>query len=369
VSRYSRHLLLSEVGEEGQRRLLAARVAIIGAGGLGCPAALYLSAAGVGTIGLVDPDRVDASNLQRQVLYAEADVGRPKTDVARERLMALDPSLSVETYPVALSAANALELLRDYDLVIDGTDNFPTRYLVNDACVLLGVPNVHGSVLRFEGRVSVFGTKDGPCYRCLFPTPPPPDSVPDCAEAGVLGVMPGLIGMLQATEAIKWIVGAGDVLAGRLLLVDALRMRFQTVAIRRDPRCPACGTRELTGLIDYDAFCGVPRAPRDDIERLTPSEVAERMRRPDAPQLIDVREPWEWSLARLPGAVLMPLGALPELLPTLDASRETILYCHRGSRSLAAALHLSSAGFRRVGHLEGGIDRWSSEVDPALPRY
>lgn len=369
VRRYSRHLSLPEIGQEGQQRLKGARVALIGLGGLGSPAALYLAAAGVGTLGVVDPDRVDLTNLQRQVLYTDSDVGRPKCTVARERLTALNPQLAVEAFPVALTAANALEILREFDLVIDGTDNFPTRYLVNDACVLLGVPNVHGSVLRFEGRVTVFGTPDGPCYRCLFPTPPPPESVPDCSDAGVLGVMPGQIGILQATEAIKWITGAGDLLAGRLLLVDALRMRFQTVSISRDPRCPACGTRELTQLIDYEAFCGVPRPLQSGIMRLTPSELAGRLRSSEAPQLVDVREPWEWSVARLPGAMLVPLSQFEALAPTLDATRETIIYCHHGSRSLAAALQLEASGFTRIGHLEGGIDRWSTDVDPALPRY
>lgn len=369
VRRYSRHLLLPEIGEAGQQRLKGARVAIIGLGGLGSPAALYLAAAGVGTLGLVDPDRVDVTNLQRQVLYSDADVGRPKCTVARERLTALNPGLAVEPFPVALTAANALDILREFDLILDGTDNFPTRYLVNDASVLLGVPNVHGSVLRFEGRVTVFGTPDGPCYRCLFPTPPPPESVPDCSDAGVLGVMPGQIGVLQATEAIKWITGVGELLAGRLLLVDALRMRFQTVAIRRDPGCPACGTRELRELIDYEEFCGVARPVQSAIARFTPHELAERLRGPEAPQLVDVREPWEWSVARLPGAILVPLSQFEALAPNLDATRETIVYCHHGSRSLAAAMQLEASGFDRVGHLEGGIDRWSTEVDPALPRY
>lgn len=369
VRRYSRHLLLPEIGQEGQQRLKEARVVLIGLGGLGSPAALYLAAAGVGTLGVVDPDRVDLTNLQRQVLYTDSDVGRPKCTVARERLTALNPRLAVETFPVALTAANALEILREFDLVIDGTDNFPTRYLVNDACVLLGLPNVHGSVLRFEGRITVFGTPEGPCYRCLFPAPPPPESVPDCSDAGVLGVLPGQIGVLQATEAIKWITGVGEVLAGRLLLVDALRMRFQTVTIGRDPHCPACGTRELKRLIDYEAFCGVPRPSQTGILRLTPDELAVRLRSAAAPQLVDVREPWEWNVARLPGAILIPLSQIETLAPTLDATRETILYCHHGSRSLAAALQLEASGFSHIGHLEGGIDRWSTDVDPALPRY
>ncbi|HEX7122031.1 MAG TPA: molybdopterin-synthase adenylyltransferase MoeB [Gemmatimonadaceae bacterium] len=369
LSRYSRHLLLPEFGEEGQRRLKASTVAIVGMGGLGAPAAIYLAAVGVGTLRLIDPDRVDASNLQRQVLYGDRDVGRGKVEVARERLAALNPHVVLEGHAVALTSANALELLSGADVVLDGTDNFPTRYLVNDACVMLGVPNVHGSVLRFEGRVSVFATADGPCYRCLFPSPPPPDSAPDCAEAGVLGVMPGQIGLLQATEAIKVLTGLGEPLVGRLLLVDALRMGFRTITIRRDPACPACGTRTLRELIDYEEFCGVRRAVDDGPARLSPDEVARRLRAADPPQLVDVREPWEWNLTRLAGATLIPLGRLDELLGTLDRSRETVVYCHHGGRSLRAAQRLMAAGFTRVANLEGGIDRWSVEVDPTLPRY
>lgn len=369
LSRYSRHLLLPEFGEAGQRRLKASTVAIVGMGGLGAPAAIYLAAAGVGTLRLIDPDRVDASNLQRQVLYGDRDVGRGKVEVARERLAALNPHVALEAHAVALSSGNALELLGGADVVLDGTDNFPTRYLVNDACVMLGVPNVHGSVLRFEGRVSVFATTEGPCYRCLFPSPPPPDSVPDCAQAGVLGVMPGQIGLLQATEAIKVLTGLGEPLVGRLLLVDALRMGFRTIAIRRDPACPACGTRTLRELIDYEEFCGVKRAADDGPARLSPDEVAQRLRAADPPQLVDVREPWEWNLTRLAGATLIPLGRLDEMLETLDRSRETVVYCHHGGRSLRAAQRLMAAGFARVANLEGGIDRWSVEVDPTLPRY
>jgi adenylyltransferase/sulfurtransferase len=368
LTRYSRHLLLPELGEEGQRRLKGSRVAIVGMGGLGCPAALYLTAAGVGELSLIDADRVDASNLQRQILYAEADVGRAKVDAARERLAAVNPHTRIVAHPLRLTAGNALEVLRGHDVVIDGTDNFATRYLVNDAGVLLGVPNVHGSVLRFEGRVSVFGTPAGPCYRCLFPSPPPPELVPDCADAGVLGVMPGLIGVLQATETIKWLTGAGDSLAGRLLLIDTLRLRFQTVALRRDPGCPACGTRELTALIDYDAFCGVPDAA-GGVEAITPAELAMRLTRARPPLMIDVREPWEWGIGHLDGALLMPLGRIDEFLGTLRPDDEVVVYCHRGARSLAAAQRLVDAGFARVSHLEGGIERWSAEVDPALPRY
>lgn len=368
IGRYSRHLLLPEIGEEGQARLRASRVAIVGVGGLGCPAALYLAAAGIGTLGLIDPDRVHVSNLHRQILYGDGDVGRLKCDVAAERLAAINPLVAIERHSVALAAHNALEILAGYDVVLDGTDNFPARYLVNDACVLLGRPNVYGSVLRFEGRLSVFCTPDGPCYRCLFPVPPPPESVPDCATAGVLGVMPGQIGVLQATEAVKWLTGSGDPLVGRLLLVDALRMRFRTVTLERDPACPACGTRELRRLIDYEQFCGTGPATAG-ISALSPSDLRRRLEMGDPPQLVDVREPWEWAIARLPGAVLIPLGRLEELLGSLDAARETVVYCHHGTRSLTAAAMLTAAGFVRVANLEGGIERWSAEVDAGLPRY
>lgn len=372
AQRYGRHLILPEIGSAGQARLKASRVAIVGLGGLGSPAAIYLAAAGVGTLGLIDPDQVQPSNLHRQVLYTDADVGRPKCDVAAERVAALNPFVAVERHPVALTSRNALEVLAGYDLVLDGTDNFPTRYLVNDACVLLGIPNVYGSVLRFEGRVSVLCTREGPCYRCLFPEPPPPDSVPDCATAGVLGVVPGQIGLLQATEAVKWLTGTGEPLVGRLLLVDALRARFQSVAVPRDPACPVCATGALRALIDYDAFCrggAAPAAPAPPVGSVSPRELQQRLEAGDALQLLDVREPWEWGIARLPGAVLVPMSRLPEALGALDPSRATVVYCHHGSRSLAAATLLAAAGFVRVANLEGGIDRWSVEVDAALARY
>ncbi len=374
--RYGRHLTLAEVGEEGQRRLKGGRVLLVGAGGLGSPAALYLAAAGVGTIGIVDFDVVDASNLQRQILHDTQAVGRAKTASARERLAAINPRVHVETYDAELTSANALEILAGYDVVVDGTDNFRTRYLTNDACVLLGIPNVYGSVLRFEGQASVFAAPGGPCYRCLFPAPPPAGAVPSCADAGVLGVLPGLVGTIQATEAIKLLLGAGETLVGRLLLVDALRMRFRTIALRADPECPACGTREIRELQDYDALCAaaptVPDAGAEEapmVREMTPAELARRMRAGDDLEVIDVREPYEWRVARIEGTRLVPLSGFAGAVPAFDPARETVLLCHHGMRSLAAAEHLASLGFRRVWNLAGGIDRWSREVDPLVPRY
>jgi adenylyltransferase/sulfurtransferase len=371
--RYSRHLGLAEVGEAGQRRLKQSSVLIVGVGGLGSPAALYLAAAGVGRIGIVDHDTVDLTNLQRQVLHDTAGVGQKKTETARARLHAINPLVDVEPIDDELTAANALSVIADYDVVVDGTDNFKTRYLTNDACVLLGKPNVYGSVLRFEGQASVFATPDGPCYRCLFREPPPPGLVPTCAEAGVLGVLPGLIGTIQATEAIKLLIGAGQTLAGRLLLVDALRMNFRTIQLRRDPTCPACGTRELTALIDYDEFCGVrplrPEAMPAGVQDITPAELADRLRRRDAIDLIDVREPYEWRIARIEGARMIPLGQLGARLGELDRGREIVLYCHHGVRSLTAGEFLVAQGFTRVWNLSGGIDRWSAEVDPSVATY
>jgi adenylyltransferase/sulfurtransferase len=369
TARYSRHLLLPQVGPLGQRRLKGARVLLVGAGGLGSPAALYLAAAGVGTLGVVDFDVVDASNLQRQLLHGTTDVGRPKLDSARDRIHDANPHVRVEPYATRLTAANALEILRGYDVVVDGTDNFATRYLTNDACVLLGIPNVYGSVFRFEGQASVFGMPDGPCYRCLFPEPPAPGLVPSCEEAGVLGVLPGLVGTVQATEALKLLLGIGEPLVGRLLLVDALGAGFRTVRIRRDPACPACGTREIRELIDYDAFCGASSEESTAAGEVTPSELAAMLRRGDAFDLIDVREPREWEVARIPGARLVPLATLPEALATLDRSRELVVHCKSGARSARAARLLEAAGFRRVRNLAGGILRWSEEVDPAVPKY
>jgi len=363
LARYGRHLSLPEFGVDGQRRLKEAKVAIVGLGGLGSPAALYLAAAGVGTLGLIDGDRVDLTNLQRQVLYDEGDIGALKVEVASRKLSRMNASVAIGVHAVRLDSSNAIDVLKDYDIVLDGTDNFPTRYLVNDATVLLGIPSVHGSVLRFEGRASVLGTSDGPCYRCLYPDPPPPGVVQDCHDAGVLGVMPGLIGVLQAMEVIKWICGLGDTLAGRLLIVDGLSLRFQSFSVAKDPACPMCSTHQITSLIDYEDFCN----GASHVTTLTPAAAAPRLS--SDTQLLDVREPWEWEICRLPGARLMPLSELESQLSTLDPSREILVYCHRGSRSVAAVNRLVAAGFSRVSHLEGGIDRWSVEVDGSVARY
>jgi adenylyltransferase/sulfurtransferase len=371
--RYSRHLILPNVELAGQRRLKASRILIVGAGGLGSPVALYLAAAGVGTLGLVDFDVVDATNLQRQLLHGSGDVGRTKLDSARDRLREVNPYVHVEPYDTRLTSANALEILGDYDIVVDGTDNFATRYLTNDACVLLGTPNVYGSIFRFEGQASVFATADGPCYRCLFPEPPPPGLVPSCAEGGVLGVLPGMIGTIQAAEALKLALGVGSSLAGRLLLVDALTMEFRTVRLRKDPACPACGTRTITQLIDYDEFCGTPGAnvPHDSdaVAEITPRELAARLLDGASLDLIDVREPGEWEIAHLDGARLVPLGTLGETLATLDSAREIVVMCRSGQRSANAARQLQAAGFRKVKSLAGGLLRWSDDVDPTVPRY
>jgi adenylyltransferase/sulfurtransferase len=371
LRRYGRHLVLSEVGTEGQRRLKNGRVLLVGAGGLGSPAALYLAAAGVGTIGLVDFDAVDITNLQRQVVHGTKDIGRPKLDSASDRIRDVNPNVHVERFDTALSSSNALEIARDFDVIVDGTDNFPTRYLVNDTCVILGKPNAFGSVLRFEGQASVFATKDGPCYRCLFREPPPPGLVPSCAEAGVLGVLPGIVGTIQATEAIKLILRQGEPLIGRLLLIDALTMQFRTIELRRDPECPACGTREIRELIDYDAFCGVNGSTVSvgEIVDVSPRELADRISRGDDIQLIDVREKWEWDIARIPGATLVPLGSIVDAASSLDRNREIVLYCKVGMRSLHAAEELADLGFTRLANLSGGISRWSEEVDPTVLRY
>lgn len=367
--RYGRHLVLPNVGSDGQRRLKAARVLLVGAGGLGSPAALYLAAAGVGTIGLVDFDVVDVSNLQRQVLHGTSDVGRSKLDSARERIQDVNPHVAVDTYELRLTSANALDILREYDIVVDGTDNFATRYLTNDACVLLGKPNVYGSIFRFEGQASVFATEHGPCYRCLYPEPPPPGAVPSCAEGGVLGVLPGIVGTIQATEALKLLLGIGAPLIGRLLLIDALGSRFRTVGLERDPNCPACGTHEIRELIDYDAFCQEQPSSEAATAEITPRELAERFAAGETVDVIDVREPYEWEIARLPGARLIPLGTLPHAVSSLDPQREVVLYCHRGVRSARGVELLAAAGFTRVWNLAGGIDRWSDEVDPTVRKY
>ena len=370
LQRYSRHLLLPEVGLEGQRRLKAGRVLLVGAGGLGSPLGLYLAAAGVGHLGLVDFDVVDVTNLQRQVLHGTKDIGRPKLDSARDRLLDVNPHTHIETFETRLTSENALDIIADYDVVVDGTDNFPTRYLVNDACVLAAKPNVYGSIFRFEGQASVFATPDGPCYRCLFREPPPPGLVPSCAEGGVLGVLPGLVGTIQATEALKILLGIGDTLAGRLLLVDALRMQFRTLKLKRDPACPACGTRTLRELIDYEDFCGL-RAVHTGagVAEVTPAELVAWRARGDAIDLVDVREPGEWALGRLPGARHVPLGTVSSALDTFDGARTTVLYCKGGTRSAQAARILTEGGFTNVWSLAGGILRWRAEVDPTLPNY
>ncbi len=372
VRRYSRHLLLPEVGLEGQRAIKAARVLCIGAGGLGSPVSMYLTAAGVGTLGLVDNDTVDYSNLQRQLLHTTPDVGRPKVDSAAERLRALNPGVQVDVHRVALSSANALDLFSGYDLVVDGTDNFPTRYLVNDAAVLTRRPYVYGSIFRFEGQASVFAAPGGPCYRCLYPEPPPPGLVPSCAEGGVLGVLPGIVGTIQAAEALKLILRAGETLAGRLLILDALKMRFREVRLRRDPECPVCGDHPtIHELQDYEQFCGVAREPAaaaGDFD-ITPEELKAAL---DAgtgvPVLLDVREPMEYQINRLPGSTLIPLGDLPENLGELDGTRDLVVYCHHGIRSAQAVELLRGAGFR-ARNLRGGITAWIDRVDPSMMRY
>jgi sulfur-carrier protein adenylyltransferase/sulfurtransferase len=374
LRRYSRHLLLPEVGVAGQRILRRSKVLLIGAGGLGAPTALYLAAAGVGEIGLVDFDEVELSNLQRQVLYTTADLGRPKIEAARDRLTALNPEVRIVPHAERLTSKNALDVLRPYDVVIDGTDNFATRYLVSDACVLLGKPNVYGSIYRFEGQASVFDATRGPCYRCLYAEPPPPDLVPSCAEGGVLGVLPGMIGMIQATETVKLLLGVGEPLIGRLLLYDALAMRFRELTLRKNPSCVICSPNATQhGLIDYPAFCGVP-APGttlagDGLPEVTPEELKEELSGPDPPMLVDVREPNEWEIVRLEGAHLIPRGQLPDRLNELTAARRLVVYCRTGGRSSQATRLLLDLGFSNVRNLTGGITAWAQKVDPSLPTY
>ena len=368
--RYSRHLLLPEVGLDGQRKLKAARVLLVGAGGLGSPAAIYLAAAGVGTLGIVDFDVVDITNLHRQILHGTGDVGRSKLESAISRLREVNPHVTVEPHETRLTSANALEIIRQYDVVVDGTDNFQTRYLVNDACVLTNRPNVYGSIFRFDGQVSVFCTPDGPCYRCVYREPPPPGLVPSCAEGGVLGILPGIVGTLQATEALKLVLGIGEPLIGRLNLVDALGARLRTVRIRKDPTCPACGTRELQQLIDYDAFCGVTDMPDEaPMLEITPRELADRLARADDVVLIDVREPYENVIARIHGARLVPLGAFADAIPSLDRQRDIVIHCRSGARSANAVRQLQAAGFTRVWNVAGGILRWADDVDPTVAKY
>ncbi len=373
ILRYSRHLILPDVAMEGQLKLKAAKVLCVGAGGLGSPLALYLAAAGVGTIGLVDFDVVDFTNLQRQVLYTTGDVGRPKLQVAKERLQSMNPNVDVRTYETRLTRENALEIFADYDIIVDGTDNFATRYLVNDACALLGKPNVYGSIFRFEGQASVFGAKDGPCYRCLYPEPPPPGLVPSCAEGGVLGVLPGVIGTIQAMETIKLILGKGEPLVGRLLLFNALKMQFRELKLRRNPNCPVCGENPIIReLIDYEEFCGVrgeEEAPTQAVEEITPAELKRRLDAGDDIFLLDVREPVEWNICHLGGATLIPMNTVPARMHELDSAREMVVYCRSGKRSAQIVAFLKAAGFRRVKNLQGGILQWSDEVDPTVPKY
>jgi molybdopterin/thiamine biosynthesis adenylyltransferase/rhodanese-related sulfurtransferase len=370
--RYSRHLLLPSVGEEGQRALKRSRVLLVGAGGLGSPVALYLAAAGVGNIGLVDFDRVDLSNLQRQILHGSAAIGSSKIGSARDRLRDINPNVHIESHETRLTSANALEIARDYDLIVDGTDNFATRYLLNDTSVLLGIPNVYGAVYRFEGQASVFGAADGPCYRCLFREPPPPELIPSCAEGGVLGVVPGLVGTIQATEAIKMLLGIGETLVGRLLTIDVMTMAFRTVELQKDPECPACGTREIKELIDYDAFCAATadrEAETAQVTEIQPTQLAARIAHGERLEIIDVREPYEWEIGHIPGARLVPLDLIQQEIPRLDKTRETILYCKVGARSRYAAQQLAEAGVADVRNLTGGIIRWIDEVDPSMARY
>ena len=386
VRRYSRHLIMAEVGMEGQRKLKAARVLCVGAGGLGSPSSLYLAAAGVGTIGLVDFDVVDFSNLQRQILYSTQDVGRPKLDAASDRLTGINPTLNVVKHNEALTSANALQIFSQYDVIVDGADNFPTRYLVNDACVLTGRPNVYGSIFRFDGQASVFATKGGPCYRCLYPEPPPPGLVPSCAEGGVLGVLPGVIGTLQATEAIKLILGAGESLAGRLLLFDALQMRFRTLTLRRDPECPICGDKPtITALIDYEQFCGITPPPSAQtagvgaagtgaaaMPETTAEELKAKIDRGDRFWLLDVRERNEFDIVRIPGSTLIPLGELPKRLDEVPAGPDApdiVVHCKGGVRSAKAIGILKEHGITNTSNLKGGILAWIDKVDPTLPKY
>jgi adenylyltransferase/sulfurtransferase len=374
IKRYSRHLIMPEVGMDGQRKLKAASVLCIGAGGLGSPVAMYLAAAGVGTLGIVDFDVVDFSNLQRQILHGTSDVGRSKLDSAKDRLSDINPLIKIVTHDTAISSENALELFAPYDIIVDGTDNFPTRYLVNDACVLLNKPNVYGSIFRFEGQASVFATKEGPCYRCLYPEPPPPGLVPSCAEGGVLGVLPGVVGCIQATEAIKLIIGAGEPLIGRFLIFDALRMKFRELKLRKDPDCPVCSAHPtVTKLIDYDQFCGIypaaEPAPVSNATDISAVELKKRLDRGDRLTILDVREPNEYQINRIAGSVLIPLGDVPKRYHELDPNEEVITQCKVGGRSAKAADFLRSVGFKKVLNLTGGIVDWIDKVDPSQPKY
>ncbi len=375
ILRYSRHLILPEVGLEGQRKLKGAKILMVGTGGLGAPLGLYLAAAGVGRIGIVDFDVVDETNLQRQVIHGSKDVGRPKIDSAAETMQDINPRLVVDKFETALNSENALEILADYDVIVDGTDNFPTRYLVNDACVLLGKPNAYGSIFRFEGQATVFHHQGGPCYRCLYPEPPPPGLVPSCAEGGVLGILPAVIGSIQATEAVKIVLGKGDSLSGRLLLYDALNMRFRELRLRRNPECPVCGDNPtVTELIDYQQFCGIPQqaaqeAAQEKLPEITPAGLKSRLDAGEDVFVLDVREPHEFEIAKIPGTTLIPLGTLPQHVHELDSTADIVVHCKSGFRSGKAQRLLKEMGFSRVTNLAGGILRWSDEVDPGVPKY
>ena len=382
VERYSRHLIMPEVGMAGQKKLKAASVLLIGAGGLGSPLALYLTAAGIGRIGLVDYDVVDYTNLQRQIIHGTKDVGRPKLESAKESMLAINPFVQVDTYEVPLTSANALEILAPYDIIIDGTDNFPTRYLTNDACVLLGKPNVYGSIFRFEGQLSVFYAKEGPCYRCLFPEPPPPGSVPSCAEGGVLGILPGTIGAMQATEAIKLILGIGDSMIGRLVLYDALNMEVTEVKLRKNPNCPVCGENPtVTELIDYEQFCGAPAHDRspytaeeidlNEVRQMTPVQLKERLDAGDDLLILDVRQRHEWEISNLEplGAKLIPQSEIMGHIDEFDQNQEIVVQCRSGVRSANVIMIMQQLGFRNLWNLDGGINRWAEEVDLSLPIY
>jgi adenylyltransferase/sulfurtransferase len=375
ILRYSRHLIVPEVGMEGQLKLKAAKVLLVGTGGLGAPLGLYLAATGIGRIGLVDFDVVDFTNLQRQVIHFTKDVGRPKIDSAAEKMQAINPNVEIVKHEVALSSENAMAILKGYDLVVDGTDNFPTRYLVNDACVLLGKPNVYGSIFRFEGQATVFAYQGGPCYRCLYPEPPPPGLVPSCAEGGVLGILPGTIGLIQATETVKLILGIGEPLVGRLLLYDALGMHFRELKLRRNPECPICGDHPtITGLIDYHQFCGVPQQTPKEESKLTDdeievTEVKEKLDRGDNFVLIDVREPHEYQICNIAAAKLIPLGEVGKRLGELDPEADIVIHCKSGMRSARACGILKAAGFKHVRNMKGGILAWSDRVDRSVPKY
>jgi len=376
IARYSRHLIMPEVALDGQKKLKAAKVLTVGTGGLGSPLALYLAAAGIGTIGIVDFDIVDESNLQRQIIHGTSDVGRPKVESARDKIKDINPNVEVRVHEEALTSENALEIFADYDVIVDGTDNFPTRYLVNDACVLLGKPNVYGSIFRFEGQASVFWAEEGPCYRCLYPEPPPPGLVPSCAEGGVLGILPGAIGVVQATEAVKLILGIGEPLIGRLMLYDALGMSFREMKLRKDPGCPICGENPtVTELIDYEEFCGIPQAnaaqQENGVPEITVQELKGKLDNGEPINVLDVREPHEYEVANLEaqGAKLIPLAELPDRLSELNQNDEVAVHCKTGGRSAKAVKLLQDAGFGNVHNVKGGITAWSEEIDPSVPKY